>query len=67
MVWKKGYVEEGGELWAQKQCGSKQTLMTPQSHAYSSSNMRETCSSPLGVEPRPNLEDKLVNERRIGG
>jgi hypothetical protein len=56
---------EGGELRAQKRCGSKPPLMTPQSCAYSTSNLRATCGSlPLGVEPRPDPEEKSVNERK---
>jgi hypothetical protein len=58
-------VAKGGELRAQKRCGSKPPLTAPQSHAYSTSNPRAARSIPLGIEPRPDPEENSVNERGL--
>jgi hypothetical protein len=58
-------VAEGGELRAQKRCGSKPPLMAPQSRAYIMSNPRATRGHPLGVKPRSDPEEDSVNEKGL--
>jgi hypothetical protein len=58
-------VAEGGELRAQKWCGSKPPLMAPQSRAYITSNLRATRGLPLGVKPRSDPEEDSVNEKGL--
>jgi hypothetical protein len=58
-------MEEGGELRAQKWCGSKPPLMTPQSCAYIMSNPTTTCGLPLGVKSRSDPKEDLVNGKGL--
>ena len=53
---------EGGKLQAQKRCGSKMPLTTPQSCAYITMNLKAARGSPLGIKPRPDPES-LGNKR----
>jgi hypothetical protein len=39
----------------------------PQSRAYIGPNPRAVCGNKLGIRPRPDPKEKLVNERRTGG
>jgi hypothetical protein len=56
-------VEDGG-LQDQNWCASKLPLTTPQSHDYSTSNLREARGHPLVIRPRPDPKKISVNEAR---
>jgi hypothetical protein len=58
-------MEVGGELRAQKWCESKPPLIALQSHAYIMKNPRAARGSPLGIELRPNLDGRSVNEKGV--
>jgi hypothetical protein len=59
-------MEEGGELWAQKQCASKPLMSATQSCAYIMKNPRATCGRPLGIKPLAVIpEKKEVNEKGV--
>jgi hypothetical protein len=58
-------VAEGGELRAQKRCGSKPPLMAPQSCAYIMTNPTATRGRPLGVKSCPDPEEDLVNGKGL--
>jgi hypothetical protein len=58
-------VGEGGEFQAEKWCGSKPFLTAPKSRSHSTSNPIAACGCPLVVNPRPDLEERLVDEQGL--
>jgi hypothetical protein len=54
---------EGGEFRAQKRCGSKPLSTAPKSRAHSTSNPIAARGRPLVIKPRPDPEEKSVNEQ----
>ena len=58
-------MEVGGELQAQKWCGSKLPLMAPQSRDSMKTNPSAMHGNPLGIKPHPDHNERLVNEKGV--
>jgi hypothetical protein len=64
MVRRKGYMVEGGELQAQKWCGFKPPLTTPQSRVLLKNDKFDSNTwLPLGMKPRQEIYVSIPHQQ----